>query len=100
MNPNRPPVRIRVPEPPEIVAWLSDALGRPSLHDSEGRPYRNPRWPRTDWAQETRLWPDGTETLEWCVEATFPEEGPWHVFKAHWRARLAGSWKPEAPPPA
>jgi hypothetical protein len=32
---------------PEIMAWLTDLLGRPSLRASTGEPYRNSRWPFT-----------------------------------------------------
>jgi len=50
---------------PEIMAWLTDLLGRPSLRASTGEPYRNSRWPILTWHSEDRLWPDGVHTIEW-----------------------------------
>ncbi len=42
MNPNRPPVRIRVPEPPEIVAWLKRQWAR--LRAYTANPNRRALW--------------------------------------------------------
>jgi hypothetical protein len=75
---------------PEIVAWLSDELGRPTLHDASGRPCRNPRWPHLAWRRADRSWPGGARTVEWFVEADFHEAVAWARFQRCWGERLAG----------
>jgi len=50
------------------MAWLSEHLGRPSLRESTGQPYRNSLWPILTWHGEERLWPDGIHTIEWFVD--------------------------------
>ena len=47
---------------PEVMSWLIDHLGRPSLHDESGRSYRNPRWPVVCWHDQERYWPSGAVT--------------------------------------
>jgi hypothetical protein len=74
---------------PEIVAWLTDRLGRPSCHDDSGRARRNPRWPSVCWRSENdRCWPDGTRTIEWSVEVIFDDEQSWRDFRECWQHRL------------
>ena len=75
---------------PEIVGWLSNHLGRPSLHESTGRPYRNPLWPILTWHREDRLWPGGTRTIEWFVDVIFRDEAAWTAFQQRWHGRLMG----------
>jgi hypothetical protein len=76
---------------PEIMTWLIEHLGRPSVRDSEDSPARrNPSWPGLAWHQENRDWPDGLHTTEWFVDVTFPEEAHWTAFRQHWRDRLLG----------
>jgi hypothetical protein len=75
---------------PEIVAWLSDDLGRPTLHDASGRPHRNPRWPHLAWRRADRSWPDGVRTVEWFVEVEFHDAAAWARFRRRWGRRLAG----------
>lgn len=91
LRPNRHGMAFAIAFLPEIVAWLSAELGRPSLHDGQGKPCRNPRWPQMGWWHETRLWPDETSTVDWSIEALFPEAGSWRAFEARWRGRLAGA---------
>jgi len=55
----------------DVMAWLDGRLGRPTLHDEGGKPYRNPAWPALVWSQEARNWPDGRRTVEWFVEIVF-----------------------------
>lgn len=75
---------------PEIVAWLSARLGRPSLRDEDQKPFRNPRWPQHIWRAEARVWPDGTRSIEWSVEVIFRDLSVWPAFEKDWRARLQG----------
>jgi len=75
---------------PEIMAWLSEYLGRPSLRDSTGRPCRNTRWPILTWHGEDRLWASGNHTIEWFVDVIFPDEASWTAFQQHWHGRLMG----------
>lgn len=91
LRPSRHGMAFAIAFRPEIVAWLSATLGRPSLHDAQGRPQRNPRWPQTRWAHEERLWDDGTRTIDWSMEAIFPEDAAWGAFAARWSARLEGA---------
>lgn len=79
---------------PEVVAWLSDYLGRPSSRDGEGRLMRNPRWPTLLWSREDHNWPEGVATIEWFGEAVFQDEDSWRAFREHWRVRLAGGRDP------
>jgi hypothetical protein len=76
---------------PDIVAWLSDELGHPSLHDDAGKPYRNPRWPRQDWRPEERRCPDGARTVEWSIEVTFDDDRCRARFQRRWGERLRGA---------
>ncbi|MGA7808028.1 hypothetical protein [Bradyrhizobium sp.] len=75
---------------PEVMAWLSDHLGRPSLHDDSRRPSRNPRWPVLRWQSEDRLWPDGMRTTEWFAEVDFRDAAAWVAFAERWHDRLRG----------
>ena len=56
---------------PEIMAWLSEHLGRPSLREGTGKPSRNPLWPNSGWYGEPRLWPGDIHTIEWFVDVAF-----------------------------
>lgn len=81
---------------PEIMEWLSAHLGRPSLRDSEGQPYRNSLWPAAAWHSENRLWPDGGNTMEWFVDVSFPGEASWAAFQLRWNERLMGKMEKTA----
>jgi hypothetical protein len=74
---------------PDVMTWLSEQLGRPSVHDN-GKPYRNPRWPIVSWHGEDRLWPDGACTTEWFVDVVFKDEESWGAFRQRWLERLLG----------
>lgn len=73
---------------PEIMAWLIERLGRPSLRD-DGKPRRNPQWPTVIWRGAERLWPDDTQTTEWRLDVTFADETSWDAFRERWRDRLS-----------
>jgi len=75
---------------PEIMAWLCQQLGRPSLRADGGQAQRNALWPALAWHGEDREWPDGARTVEWFVDVTFPHEATWAAFQQQWRARLMG----------
>ena len=75
---------------PEIMAWLSQQLGRPSIRTDAGQAQRNALWPAMTWHGEDRLWPDGMRTVEWFVDVSFPHQGSWAAFQQQWRARLLG----------
>jgi hypothetical protein len=75
---------------PEIMAWLSQQLGRPSIRTDSGQAHRNALWPATAWHSEDRVWPDGARTVEWFVDVMFPHEASWTAFQQQWRARLMG----------
>lgn len=75
---------------PEIVAWLSEQLGRPSLRDATGRAHRNPRWPTMRWHSQDRSWPDGTRTIEWFVDVGFQDVASWTAFQRRWHEQLGG----------
>lgn len=75
---------------PEIMTWLIEYLGRPSLHTSTGGPYRNSLWPDLTWHSENRLWPDGDRTQEWFVDVIFQDEPSWLAFQNRWQDRLMG----------
>lgn len=81
---------------PEIIAALSQAIGRPSQRDEEGRAIRNAHWPQFGWSPRPTLWPDGTRTRDWWAEISFPLPATWAVFQSRWAERLAG--RIEAPP--
>lgn len=84
---------------PEIVAWLSECLGRPTLHTGAGEPYRNSRWPILTWRGEDRLWPEGVKTIEWFVDVIFHDEASWTAFRRRWRDRLMGEIEQPAASP-
>lgn len=73
---------------PEIMAWLSQQLGRPSIRTDTGQVHRNALWPAMTWHGEDRVWPDGVRTVEWFADVTFPEETSWAAFQQQWHARL------------
>lgn len=75
---------------PEIMAWLSQKLGRPSIRTDAGQAHRNALWPAMRWHGEDRVWPDGARTVEWFVDVTFPHQASWTAFQQRWRARLKG----------
>lgn len=75
---------------PEVMAWLSQQLGRPSVKDNTGQAQRNALWPAMAWHGEDRAWQDGARTVEWFVDVTFPHETSWAAFQQRWRARLMG----------
>lgn len=75
---------------PEIMAWLSEHLGRPSLREGTGKPYRNPLWPVSAWHGEPRPWPGGTQTIEWFVDVVFQDQASWTAFRQRWHGRLMG----------
>ncbi len=76
---------------PELMSWLIDHLGRPSLHDARGRAYRNPRWPVVCWHDEELTWPSGAVTVEWFAEVAFQDHASWMAFRTHWHERLMGT---------
>lgn len=76
---------------PEVMAWLSDRLGRPSHRDATGSPHRNPRWPVMRWHGEDRAWPDGIHTTEWFVDISFQDAASWDEFQQRWFDRLTGA---------
>lgn len=75
---------------PEIMAWLNQQLGRPSVRADTGQVHRNGRWPAMTWHGEDRAWPDGARTVEWFADVTFPEQASWTAFQRQWHARLMG----------
>ncbi len=75
---------------PEIMAWLSQQLGRPSIRTDAGQAHRNALWPAMAWHCEDRVWPDGARTVEWFVDVMFPLQASWTAFQQQWRARLIG----------
>jgi hypothetical protein len=76
---------------PEIVAWLSEDLGRPTLHDAANKPHRNPRWPGQSWRSAERCWPDGVRTIEWSIEVAFDDDEGCARFQRRWGERLRGA---------
>ena len=80
---------------PEIMAWLIEFLGRPTLHDADGKPCRNELWPALTWQGEDRHWQDGSCTLEWFVQVVFPEEAASAAFQRRWHHRLSGESEPQ-----
>ena len=75
---------------PEVMSWLIDHLGRPSLHDESGRSYRNPRWPVVCWHDQERYWPSGAMTVEWFAEVAFQDHASWMAFRTRWHESLMG----------
>jgi hypothetical protein len=76
---------------PEVMAWLIEHLGRPSVRDSDDGPARrNASWPALAWHREIRAWPEGFRTMEWFVDVIFPAEAHWNAFRQHWLDRLLG----------
>jgi hypothetical protein len=75
---------------PDVTAWLTGEVGRPSLRDGAARPVRNPRWPVSTWHREPRRWPGDVRTIEWSVDVVFADEASWAAFRRRWQARLAG----------
>ncbi|CCD99139.1 hypothetical protein [Bradyrhizobium sp. STM 3809] len=75
---------------PEVMEWLIDHLGRPSLHDETGRSSRNPRWPVVCWHDRERYWPSGAVTVEWFAEVAFQDHSSWLAFRTHWHDSLTG----------
>jgi hypothetical protein len=82
---------------PEVMAWLGEHIGRPSLRDETGRPHRNPRWPVLRWQSEDRWWSDGTHTTEWFADITFQDSISWTAFQQRWHAQLAGGIENKEP---
>jgi len=76
---------------PEVMSWLIDHLGPPSLHDASGRAHRNPRWPVVRWHDEELTWPSGAVTVEWFAEVAFQDHASWLAFRSRWRERLLGT---------
>jgi hypothetical protein len=86
---------------PEVMAWLIEHLGRPSLREHDDGPARrNGSWPQLAWHRENREWPEGLRTTEWFVDVVFPVEADWTVFRGRWLNRLLGSNDPPSWPPA
>jgi hypothetical protein len=81
---------------PDVTAWLSEHLGRPSLRGPTEQPQRNPRWPIMKWHAEDRAWPDGTDTTEWFVDVTFHDLSSWRAFLQRWHAQLLGEIESDA----
>jgi len=75
---------------PDVMAWLIDHLGPPSLHDASGRTHRNPRWPVVRWHDEELTWPSGAVTAEWFAEVAFQDHASWLAFRSRWQERLKG----------
>ena len=73
---------------PELMAWLSERLGRPSIRESD-KSHRNPSWPSVTWRAEDHFWADGAKTTEWFADAAFQEEASWLAFRERWRERLS-----------
>ncbi|MGJ5181948.1 hypothetical protein ACQR16_34860 [Bradyrhizobium oligotrophicum] len=76
---------------PEVMSWLIDHLGRPSLQEESGRSYRNPRWPVVCWHDQERYWPSGAVTVEWFAEVAFQDHASWMAFRTHWHQSLMGT---------
>lgn len=75
---------------PEVMAWLTAALGRPAWRDASGAIARNPRWPGLGWHRASRRWPGGTLTTEWSADILFPEEAGRAAFALAFAEPLAG----------
>ncbi len=78
---------------PDIMQWLSDLLGRPSLHPADypaSPAYRNEAWPTFHWHRENRIWEGGIETVEWHADVIFADQASFEAFMARWENRLTG----------
>jgi hypothetical protein len=87
---------------PDIMQWLSELLGRPSLHPADypaSRAYRNPAWPSLLWHQENRDWEGDIRTVEWHADIVFVDQVSFDAFIARWQDRLSGN-EAAAPPAA
>jgi hypothetical protein len=76
---------------PDIMQWVSDLLGRPSLHPADypaSPAYRNPAWPSFLWHQENRNWNDAVQTTEWYADIVFLDDAASGAFIARWKERL------------
>jgi hypothetical protein len=73
---------------PEIMAWLGENLGPPSIRGESGPPRRNLLWPVSSWHREDRSWAGGIRTAEWFADIVFPEEASWRLFQRQWLDRL------------
>jgi len=74
---------------PEIMSWLIDRIGRPSLVGNRP-PQRNPEWPTIVWRGADRRWPDDVRTTEWFAEVAFASQAHAEAFAERWGKRLAG----------
>ncbi|MGO9132692.1 MAG: hypothetical protein ACLP8A_01410 [Methylovirgula sp.] len=78
---------------PDIMQWLADLLGRPSIHPPDypaSHAYRNPAWPSLTWHQENRDWDGDIHTIEWHADIVFVDQISFDVFMARWHDRLNG----------
>lgn len=75
---------------PAVMAWLTEALGRPAWRDGSGTPQRNPRWPALSWHRAPRRWPGGTSTTEWSADLVFPQAADRAAFASAFSDALAG----------
>jgi hypothetical protein len=77
---------------PDIMQWLSELCGRPSLHPPDypaSRAYRNPAWPSLLWHQENRFWEEEKlQTVEWYADIIFVDRASFEAFMEHWKDRL------------
>jgi hypothetical protein len=75
---------------PDVMDWLTGHFGRPSLREGAERPHRNSLWPTLQWYRESRIWTDGTSTIEWFVDIAFRDETSASAFEQRWDDRLKG----------
>jgi hypothetical protein len=78
---------------PEIMQWVSELLGRPSLHPADypaSPAYRNPAWPSFLWHQEVRVWEENIQTIEWHADVIFVDQTSFEAFMTRWQDRLTG----------
>ncbi len=76
---------------PDITQWLSELLGRPSLHPPDypaTRAYRNPAWPSLLWHHDNRTWETGIKTVEWHADVSFIDQTSFEAFMTRWGNRL------------
>lgn len=76
---------------PEIMAWLTQELGRPSIRTETSQTCRNTLWPTLQWFSKECAWPDGARTVEWFVDIVFPHKASWTAFERRWRRELMGA---------
>ncbi len=79
---------------PDITQWLSELLGRPSLHPPDypaSRAYRNPAWPSLTWYSENRIWGTDIQTTEWHADIRFTDQASFDAFMIRWGDRLNGA---------